>query len=340
MPAPTVSVIIPVYNREAYIAETIESVLKQTFDDFELIIINDGSTDKSGEVIRGFTDSRITYIEQPNKGLAPTWNVGIEIAKGQYVKLLDSDDIIDPAFLEESIRAASENPRADIIHSNWHYINEYGKVLSPYKLGRIDDILYILLLGNIFGVHEILFKKEALDAVGHFDSSIRICEDWDLYIRLARARRVFLHLDKYLSSHRVHEGTYKKAVVDRFRQVLDKTFSDETLEPHYMECKYISEARHALFLLRDMVKWRWLEEADGCLRRLSNALSLIRSRNNIRRDYLNLILPIWPVDIGMHRYFTDYRRKLVMYGAGYRCVLKIDLMMFRHTLNGLLRIAD
>ncbi|GEM_PF-3543104 len=324
MPQVPVSVVIPVYNREAYVGQTIQSVLRQTFSDFELVVINDGSTDRSESVIRGFKDSRLTVVTQSNQGLARTWNIGLGRARGEFVKLLDSDDLIAPTFLGEHLEFARRIPESDVVYSNWVTIDEHGAFVSKTRLGEIPSLWTTLLHGNVFGVHEMLFRKVALDSVGAFDSTIRICEDWDLYLRMARRGCRFRHLDRVLSFHRVHSGTYKKAVTDRFRQVIEKTFSDESLEAEHRSLRPLCEARHALFLMEDCLRWGWPEEADRCLERFIEALERLRTHPQKRKWYTRWLVPIWPRTAGGWIYVRHIRERLIRLGTDVDLVHVLD----------------
>ena len=146
--AARVSVIIPTYNRADLIGETIESVLKQTFDDFEIIIVDDGSTDATGEVVRKF-DGPIKYLYQDNRGRSCARNRGFEASSGDYVCFLDSDDVLKPMMIERQVSLLDSNSNLGFVYSDYQFINQTGEILPvpevfrrhPLRRGRIFHFL-------------------------------------------------------------------------------------------------------------------------------------------------------------------------------------------------------
>jgi glycosyltransferase involved in cell wall biosynthesis len=334
---PTISIIIPVFNREKYIGLTIESVLQQTFSDFELIIIDDGSTDDSVKEIEKYSDPRIRFFRQENRGLAKTWNLGLELSRGEFIKLLDSDDLMAPDFLQEKYSFASTHLEADVIYSNWYFINQNGEIISQNRFGKVpENYLESLLLGNIFGVHEVFFRKKALVDVGFFDPDIKVCEDWDLFIRLAKKKSVFSRLDKFLSFHRVHPGTFKKLLVDRFQQVLEKTFSAEDLLKRHLRMKRMSFARHQLFLLKDFLQWGWEEATQTCLDQLCLRINAVYQRGTYSRSEIEtLLLPTWPKTIDLFVFFSKFFTPLRKRGIHPRFLRNVTKRLARSGLQKL-----
>jgi len=130
---PTVSVIIPAYNQANFIGKAIESVLRQTYQDFEIIVIDDGSTDNTEEITRGFKDKRVKYIKKykKNRGISVARNIGIKTARGKYIALLDSDDEWLPEKLDKQINILqSESPEVGVVYSNLCYIDENGNNMN------------------------------------------------------------------------------------------------------------------------------------------------------------------------------------------------------------------
>lgn len=143
---PTISVIVPAYNAEKTILKTIESVLKQTFTDFELIIINDGSNDSTLNIVNSINDDRIKVFSYANSGVCVSRNRGIEQAQGEYISFLDADDLWTTDKLELQLKALQENPQTAIAYSWTDYIDENGKFLYPgshasfsWTLNKIKD---------------------------------------------------------------------------------------------------------------------------------------------------------------------------------------------------------
>ncbi|OKH33365.1 glycosyl transferase family A [[Phormidium ambiguum] IAM M-71] len=184
---PLISVIIPVFNSEKTIRGTLESVLKQSFTDLELIVINDGSQDTTLEIINQIKDSRLKVFSYPNAGVSASRNRGIFQAIGEYISFLDSDDLWTSDKLESQLKALQTNPQAGVAYSWTNYIDESGKFLySGNKVALNGNVYEQLLLQNfIESGSNVLIRKEALNQVGGFDESLFGPEDWDLLIRLA-----------------------------------------------------------------------------------------------------------------------------------------------------------
>jgi glycosyltransferase involved in cell wall biosynthesis len=184
---PLVSVIIPAFNSEKTIQETIESVLNQTFSNFELIIINDGSQDATLDIINSIKDSRLKVFSYANTGVAASRNRGFAQAVGEFISFLDADDLWTPDKLEAQLKALQENSQVAVAYSWVDHIDESSKFLRPSSHNTLNGNVYTALLqGNILANgSNALIRAQALKAVGSFNSSFTPAEDWDLYLRLA-----------------------------------------------------------------------------------------------------------------------------------------------------------
>jgi glycosyltransferase involved in cell wall biosynthesis len=199
---PKVSVIIPTYNHALYLPGAIQSVLDQTFRDFEMIVVDDGSTDDTAEVIKPFfADPRFRYIHQRNRGLAAARNTGIKHTEGELVAFLDADDLWLPEKLEEEVRIIDRGgPEVRLVYCFFQYIDQGGNILEtvtehPIKNPTYKDLLYCnWVLGSSSAV---LIRKKAFDEVGLFDESLRSLEDIDMWIRILRGHKS-LYVDKVL----------------------------------------------------------------------------------------------------------------------------------------------
>lgn len=185
---PIVSVIITTYNRSAFIAKAIDSVLAQTFQDFELIIIDDGSTDNTDKVVAKFQDPRITYKWVENGERSRARNLGISMSRGQYIAFLDSDDWYLPNKLAVQVTTLQQEPQLGMALGGWLIVDESGRKIQevyPWKwiLGQptIEQWLFSTTATPI----TLLVKKECLESVGGFDVELNIAEDVELWIRLA-----------------------------------------------------------------------------------------------------------------------------------------------------------
>ncbi|MEQ8381118.1 MAG: glycosyltransferase [Coleofasciculus sp. A1-SPW-01] len=184
---PKISVIIPVYNGKETIKETITSVLNQTFSDIEILVINDGSTDGTLEVVDSIQDPRLNVFSYANAGLAASRNRGFALARGDYVSFMDADDLWTPDKLEAQFKALQATPQAAVAYSWTDYIDEFGHFLYPGShVTETGDILAKLLLNNVLeNGSNALIRKQALQEVGGFDESLTAAEDWDMWLRLA-----------------------------------------------------------------------------------------------------------------------------------------------------------
>lgn len=203
---PQVSVVIPAYNQAQYLSGAIESVLAQTYQDYEIIVVNDGSTDNTAEVATRF-EPDIRYIYQKNQGLAGARNTGIRHARGQYIALLDSDDLWLPTFLEEMMALAAANPDAAVFYGGMHYIDANGSPLSQQggiKSTPPEEMYRTLLRANHLVPSATMLKRSIVVEAGLFDIAFRRLQDWELWIRLLRQGQTFIGLDQCLLQYRIH----------------------------------------------------------------------------------------------------------------------------------------
>jgi len=172
---PAISVLMSAYNAEKYISESIESILNQTFNDFEFIIINDGSTDNTEKIIKSYNDKRIKYISQENIGVSKSLNRGLKIATGKYIAKLDADDVSYPERLEEQFKFMENNPTyvvcgcyADVIDESGNYIYVYNNIPS-YD----EDIRKTMNYKNCFIHSSTFYRREIALSIGGYYEPIR-----------------------------------------------------------------------------------------------------------------------------------------------------------------------
>ncbi len=184
---PKISVIIPVFNGEDTISKTIESVIDQTFSDFELIVINDGSTDTTLEVLSTIKDSRLKVFSYPNAGQGASRNRGLIHASGEYIAFLDADDIWTPDKLEMQLQALEKHSDAAVAYSWTDSIDESGDFHSKGPRPQFEgDVFQPLLLTNfLVNGSNPLIRHQALIEVGGFDELLPPAEDWDMWLKLA-----------------------------------------------------------------------------------------------------------------------------------------------------------
>ena len=202
--SPKVSVIIPVYNGENYVKEAIESALSQTYKNIEIIVVNDGSKDRTEMICKEYK-GKIKYFKKNNGGVSTALNLAIEKMTGEYFSWLSHDDLYYPNKIEEEIKAMEENT---IILSDYDLVNEKGKVfnsvvLPHYLIKRNNQ--FALLNGLINGI-TLLIPKKAFDECGKFDENLKCTQDYEMWFRMMLKGYKFKHIPKILSSSRQHSN--------------------------------------------------------------------------------------------------------------------------------------
>lgn len=232
---PNVSVIIPVYNREQFVGQTIDSVLNQTYRDYELIVVDDGSVDQTGRIVSSYGD-RVHYIYQSHKGQASARNKGLTAAQGKNILFVDSDDVLLPSHLELLVSCLNSSGDIGVAYSGWECVNEdLSRVLGEFRATRHGQLLEDLLLKR-FGLittGAALIRRECFERAGCFDETLLRGDDADLWLRIARAGYAFGCVEQPLIQYRIHSGgLYGNVdpgdVRDRFTS-LTKFFSDDSL---------------------------------------------------------------------------------------------------------------
>lgn len=236
---PTISVVVPAYNVERTILETLRSVQKQTFSDFEIIVINDGSTDGTVELLNTVQDPRLKVFSYSNGGLPVARNRGISQAKGEFITFLDADDLWTPDKLELQLAALQQNPEAAVAYSWTCNMDEKGENFYPGHQVNFEGNVYPkLLLGNfISSGSNIMIRQKAIASVGEFDPTLKSCEDWDFYLRLAASWQ-FVVVPKPQILYRQSSGAMssKTDVMERYHiLVLDRAL--QTAPPEFQALK-------------------------------------------------------------------------------------------------------
>ncbi len=206
---PKVTVVIPCYNRGRYITETITSVLQQTYGNIELIVVDDGCTDNSREILETFT-GRIRLLEHPgrvNKGQSAALNLGINASQSKYLAFLDSDDLFAPEKIAKQVDYLQQHPEVGLVYANGHTIDEHGNTI--YRIYGDDhqepsDPNRVLLDCYLFLPTNALLRREVLDRAGLFEESFRSAQDHDLAIRIFEVTRVG-YLAECLFFYRRHQ---------------------------------------------------------------------------------------------------------------------------------------
>ncbi|MEW6144367.1 MAG: glycosyltransferase [Thermodesulfobacteriota bacterium] len=278
---PKVTVLMTVYNGEKFLKEAIDAVLSQTFRDFEFLIINDGSTDGSREIIESYKDPRINLVDnERNIGLTASLNRGLRLAGGEYIARQDADDVSLPERLEKQISILERDRETTLIGSWYLEIDESGNPLREYKLPceplqiRWDSIFYC-------SFSTVVFRRErVLNNVGFYDESFRYAQDWELYSKIARTHTV-VNVGECLVKYRLHSrsmtdtyGSVVQSEIDKIRamNVGYYTGSDTSgkIEDYYRKA---GNMHSMLFMDGKNLRYEDLDATAGEIVRLHSAFS-------------------------------------------------------------------
>lgn len=229
-PLPLVSVVVPAYEAMQYLPEAIASVWAQRFSDFEVIVVNDGSTDDIVQWASTQTDTRFRFVSQQNQGLSGARNAGIRLALGEFIAFLDADDTWDPLKLEQQVEVLQRSPKAALVYT-WSQIVDAkaqptGRIFTSDAEGEVWDEL---ILHNVVGCGSTpMVRRCCFDALGVFDEDLGSCvEDWDMWLRLA-ASYPFCVVKAPLVCYRQHENGASRRwreMEASYKVVLEKAFA-------------------------------------------------------------------------------------------------------------------
>jgi len=228
---PAVSVIIPTYNRASYLAQAIQSVLDQPFTDFEVIVVDDGSTDATTTVVQGFQDRRIRYLRQDHQERSAARNHGLEAAQGEFLAFLDDDDWYLPNKLRSQVAFLRAREDVDLVGSGYRLVDEQGKVLQTMRPWEVqpDFTLLSCLYSCQLVTSTVLFRHRVLDRLDHwFDLQLCTVEDADFFIRMAHAGCQMVWLREIVSAYRLHNAHYSvncREMRRCYQRILGKVFS-------------------------------------------------------------------------------------------------------------------
>jgi glycosyltransferase involved in cell wall biosynthesis len=231
---PIITVIIPTYNREHYLLQAVHSVLCQATNDIEILIIDDGSTDNSRQLIENISNKEpVRYLWKQNGGDASARNFGIQHAKGEYITFLDSDDLLVENSISRQLSVLRSNPDIGLVHADFEKFTE-----NDQSLGRRDTSWFI---GNVYpqilsywksiiAIDTVMIPARVFKEVGVFNTSLRLGSDQDMWFRIAR-KYPFAHIPDVLAKVRVHDGNISgnrinEAVI--FQQLLNIAFENDT----------------------------------------------------------------------------------------------------------------
>jgi glycosyltransferase involved in cell wall biosynthesis len=265
---PLVTVIMPAYNVAPYLREAVESVVAQTYRNWELVIVDDGSTDETGAIARDCLklDGRIRLVRQENRGLAGARNTALAEGRGEFFALLDSDDVWDPEFLESQMDVFARYPDTALVSGSARFLGgpKSGQPARPIIPGAPVLTLEQMISDEAAVFIMTTFRREVVERIGIFDASKRRSEDWDFWLRAVSAGFLFRRHWKPLASYRVREGSLSRDTPAMLQEML------HTLGKVRAQCAPGSRAHAAL---------------EEQVARLERALLLARAKEALERGH-------------------------------------------------------
>ena len=312
-----VSIIIPIYNVENYLEDCIESVLNQTYDNYEIILVNDGSTDRSGEIAKKYSEkfNNIYLINQDNKGVSEARNVGIKHSRGEYLYFLDSDDMIRDDMLEICVSNLKNN-NLDVVHFGYKFVKDSkvirkSKIISCNKILSGKEFFKDSVKNALAQNHEActyVYRKKVWINNSISYKNIVFAEDAEVYIRVLMSDVKILEIPEYLYIYRFREGSavtkksysinYLKSIDEVIKTYIEKMYENLDLEKEFKKYikSFIETKLRVLSLLENLSK-EIVEEAIKYIINLSNKLNievdcryfeLVKETCNIREIDLSL----------------------------------------------------
>lgn len=277
-----ISVVMPVFNGEKFLKIAIESVLNQTYTDFELVIINDGSIDKSAEIINSYQDSRIRFLEnEGNKGIFYTRNRLFEEAKGNYIAILDCDDYAEPIRLEKQVHFLDKNNEFGLVGSWITLIDEENKIKGAWNLEyRPERIPAKLLFSNQFAQSSVMMRKEFSDL--KYREEIPLAEDYDLWVRISQKTRV-INLAESLVKYRFHD--------DNISQTKEKELQDNVFKiyKYQLEELGIYASQDELIIHKKVGNMDFEKNNESFFEKSKSWLELLHSKNQEIEIYNKMV---------------------------------------------------
>ena len=288
-----VSIILTVFNKDKFISKTIDGVFQQTYKNYELIIINDCSTDNSkSKILKKIKNKKkIFYYENKiNKGVSYSRNLGFLKSKGKYICFLDGDDFYYKNFLFTSINKLKLN-NSDIVHCSWKRVNENYEFISNYVAPDPQDYKEELLFGNIFAPSSLMFRREVILNVGKFKDNYETAEDWEFLVRCAINNFKFSRIKSYNMLYMEHTLSRRKnenSNDKRFFLEINDIFKNKKLPEKYINLKKLVILRHRFFLYLDYKKWKNIELKIYNQKKILDLLVNIKIPNR----YLKYFIPL------------------------------------------------
>jgi glycosyltransferase involved in cell wall biosynthesis len=287
-----VSVIIPAYNAGATILETIASVRQQTFADFELIVIDDGSIDNTLAQLEKIHDSRLKVFSYPHSGLGAARNRGIEHARGEFISFIDADDLWTREKLQSQLERLTRVPEAGVAYSWTMFIDEAGRFLFAKEPLYFEGNVYSELLLSCFVASgsNVLIRKGCIDSIGLFDEKLRSGEDWEYWLRAAM-RWPFVVVPKYQILYRFSPSSLSSQVETIEREslaILDNALKAAPPELSRLKNQCLANLKQYIAFLH-LIRGSGSECVTLAGQRLRQSISL-HPRSLLRRKTLNILI--------------------------------------------------
>lgn len=250
---PLVSICIPTYNNEQYIKATLESILEQTYENIEVVVVDDHSKDHTVEIVKSIEDERIKlYINDQNLGMVGNWNRCLELATGEFVKLICADDMIHKNAVEREVEVLTKYPNVNLVESDTQLVDINDKKAGVFKRYPKSGVVKgkkvakcSLMLNNFFGAPvNNMFRRAVLDKTGGFDKSFTYILDFDMWVRIACQGDIYI-IHEVLNSFRVRNdsntgdmiGNQRNVYVDEHRRLVEKHAREGIVKISAFECK-------------------------------------------------------------------------------------------------------
>ncbi len=262
---PRVSVVMPVYNTERFVGQTVRAMLDQTFTDFEFIIINDGSTDGSLAVLEACaaSDSRIRLISRPNTGYIKALNEGLALCRGEYLARMDADDLADPKRLEKQVAALDADATLVAVGSAAVFIDEHGDPIGKAPVPLTHEQIEERHLRGGSGIHHpaVTIRTQTLRQIGGYNESLQPCEDFDLWLRLGEVGKLLNLPEPLLTKRQLVSGAVVRGI-DRHTmlvtRIVNNAYARRGIQREYVH-KPLELKRPADF----WQQWAWLAIREG-----------------------------------------------------------------------------
>jgi glycosyltransferase involved in cell wall biosynthesis len=269
--SPTVSVVMPVYNVERYVAQAVESILAQTFADFELLILDDGSRDRSLSILQTLAaqDKRIRLISRENQGIPRTRNELLSQSRGEFIAPMDSDDIALPDRLTRQVEFLQHHPDYVCVGGAYQLIDAADRlILNHFAMPQEDEDIQSLMLKGHVSLHQpcVMFRRQATIDVGGYDETLPVCEDLDLWLRLGEVGKL-ANLPQPVLQYRLHQNSISEQqqaiALDKMQEICKRAWQRRGIEGNFEVTEHWRSGKDAASRHRFLVQYGWWAFSSG-----------------------------------------------------------------------------